>query len=230
MLSRRLSALKTVSEQIDSYRIQIDRQSGESRGLTRQAAALEKEIAFLQGLAGILPQDRGYLKTQKILSEEVRALRKQVGRRLANQLHIVVDTKANKRYLKKGLSLLWGADCSVGRGGILTDARTGRRWEFVTPAGEFKVLGKLKDPVWNKPDWAFVESDQAVPPPDDPARKAAGELGAYVLNLGDGYLIHGTKNEAALGTAVSHGCIRLGAQNLEKLYQTVPVGAKVYIY
>ena len=69
-----------------------------------------------------------------------------------------------------------------------------------------------------------------VPPPDDPKRKVPGELGAYVLNLGDGYLIHGTKTEELLGHSVSHGCVRLGADNLKQLYDSVPVGTPVYIY
>ena len=149
---------------------------------------------------------------------------------MGNRLHIVVDTKANKLYFKRGLDLLWEADCSVGRGGILKDKKTGRKWEFVTPKGEFKVLGKIKNPVWTKPDWAFTEMNEPIPPPNDPIRKVEGELGAYVLNLGDGILIHGTKNEATLGVAVSHGCVRLGAENLEKLFQAAPIGTKVIIY
>jgi len=57
------------------------------------------------------------------------------------------------------------------------------------------VLGKIENPVWTKPDWAFVEAKEAIPPPDDPSRKVQGELGKYVFNLGDGYLIHGTKTK-----------------------------------
>ena len=75
-----------------------------------------------------------------------------------------------------------------------------------------------------------MESKEPIPPPEDPARKVEGELGAYVLSLGYGYLIHGTKNEALLGTAVSHGCVRLGAENLAKLYEAAPIGTPVFIY
>lgn len=198
--------------------------------LLKQIDSKTDELNSLQDLFRFIPQDTSYLRTQKAISDEVQSLRRQLSRRLGNSLHVLVDTKTNRLYLKKGLSLVWQADCSVGRGGILTDPRTGRRWEFVTPRGEFKVLRKIKDPVWTKPDWAYTESGEPIPPPNDPGRKVAGELGAYVLNLGDGYLIHGTKNEELLGTAVSHGCVRLGAQNLEKLYEAAPVGTKVYIY
>jgi L,D-transpeptidase YbiS len=100
----------------------------------------------------------------------------------------------------------------------------------VTPRGQFDVREKIEKPVWTKPDWAFVETREPVPPPEDPRRHVEGELGGYVFNLGDGYLIHGTRNEALLGRPVSHGCVRLGAQDLQRLYATAPRGTKVYIY
>ncbi|HVO33008.1 MAG TPA: L,D-transpeptidase [Elusimicrobiota bacterium] len=190
----------------------------------------DAQTAFLQGLVNVLPQEKGFVRTERAMSDEVDLLRRKVSRRIHNDLHILVDTKANKLYLKRGLTVLWSADCSVGKGGVLVDKQTGRRWEFVTPLGQFEVQDKYANPLWNKPDWAFVESGEPVPPPEDPRRKVPGELGNYVLNLGDGYLIHGTKTEALLGRSVSHGCVRLGAADLQRLYETVPVGTRVYIY
>lgn len=189
-----------------------------------------QEIEYLQSLVDVLPQEKAYLRTQRAIADEVDDLRAKVGRRLHGELHILVDSRANKLYVKKGLMLLWQADCSVGRGGVLRDRETGRRWEFVTPRGQFEVLYKIENPVWTKPDWAFVEEHKPVPPPNDPTRKVPGELGAYALNLGDGYLIHGTKSEDVLGHPVSHGCVRLGAVDLKKLYETVPRGTRVFIY
>jgi len=224
------ASIARANDQFESRAAALERAASETNGLIRRIRSLARELEFLQGLPNIMPQDKGYLRTQKVIAEEVQALRLKVGQRLKGSLHILVDAKANKLYFKKGMTFLWEADCSVGRGGILMDKRTGRRWEFVTPRGEFRVLGKSENPIWLKPDWAFVESKEAIPPPDAPERKVEGELGAYVLNLGDGYLIHGTKNENLLGRPVSHGCVRLGTENLKKLYETVPVGTKVYIY
>jgi len=189
-----------------------------------------RETEFLQSLTNLLPQSKSFIRTQRAMSDEVETLRYKVGRRIKNDLHILVDTRANKLYVKKGLTLLWEADCSVGKGGILTDKKTGRRWEFVTPHGQFEVHDKIENPVWTKPDWAFVETGEKVPPPEDASRHVQGELGGYVFNLGDGYLIHGTKNEAVLGHSVSHGCVRLGADDLKKLYELAPRGTRVYIY
>ncbi|MFA6093358.1 MAG: L,D-transpeptidase [Elusimicrobiota bacterium] len=219
------AAQRRVAEEAGS----IELHARETSSLSKQIRAQAQELVFLQSLPNILPKERNTLRTQKVVAAEVQTLRTKVGSRLHGALHVVVDAKANVLYLKKGLKLLWQADCSVGRGGVLKDKRTGRRWEFVTPRGEFRVRGKRENPVWHKPDWAFVESGQPVPPPEDPLRQAQGELGAYVLDLGDGYLIHGTKDEAGLGRPVSHGCVRLGVEDLAKLYQEVPVGTKVYI-
>lgn len=208
----------------------LDLQSRQTAELLAQAKHISGALEFLQALPSLLPQDKGYLRTQKAVSEEVRALRRKLEPRLKSALHVVIDAKANKLYLKKGFKLLWQADCSVGRGGELLDKRTGRRWEFVTPRGEFHVIGKAENPEWRKPDWAFVEAGEPVPPPDDPARLVKDELGAYVLNLGDGYLIHGTRSEDLLGRPASHGCVRLGAADLKDLYAKAPVGTLVFIF
>lgn len=223
-------ALAKASRGVESASAALAANTAQSQSLVREARAGAEDAAFLSGLMELYPENKGYLRTQKAIAEEVDALRREAGRRLEGRLHIAVDTRANKLYLKKGLRLILEADCSVGRGGTIKDKKTGRTWQFATPRGEFKVMTKIDSPAWMKPDWAYVENKEPVPPPQDPSRKVEGELGQYALNIGDGYLIHGTKNEAALGRPVSHGCIRLGAEPLEKLYKAAPVGTKVYIY
>jgi L,D-transpeptidase catalytic domain len=69
-----------------------------------------------------------------------------------------------------------------------------------------------------------------VPPLGTYNRKVEGELGKYRLILGDGYLLHGTPYKASIGMAATHGCIRLRDEDIEWLYENVPVGTKVYIY
>jgi L,D-transpeptidase YbiS len=191
---------------------------------------LSVRMAFLQDLPNLLPEQTRFVRTQNVIQEEVGALRRRIGARLARATYVLVDTKANKLYVKKGLKLLLEANCSVGRGGLLRDKATGRGWDFNTPKGVFAVVWKTENPVWIKPDWAFVEAKQPIPPPDDPARLVEGELGGYLLSIGNGYLIHGTKDEESLGRPVSHGCVRLGALDLEQVYKTVPIGARVYVY
>ncbi len=68
-----------------------------------------------------------------------------------------------------------------------------------------------------------------VPPLGTANRRIPGQLGAYRLDLGDGYLIHGTPDEGSVGTPSSHGCVRLAGDALAWVYRHVPVGAPVEI-
>jgi hypothetical protein len=69
-----------------------------------------------------------------------------------------------------------------------------------------------------------------IPPMGTLNRRIEGELGLHALDLGSGYLLHGTPYKASIGTAVTHGCIRLHDEDIEWLHDMIPVGAKVYIY
>lgn len=75
-----------------------------------------------------------------------------------------------------------------------------------------------------------VDGNIVIPPFGTNQRKYKEVLGTHRLNLGDGYALHGTNNPASIGQAVSHGCIRLRNEDIETLYNTVPVGTPVYIY
>ncbi len=218
------------AKRLDDQAAALLRQSRELTRITDGVLAQSREIEFLQGLPNLLPKDKGYLRTQKAILDDVEALERKLAWKLKNRLYLVIDSKVNKLYVKKGFASLWEADCSVGRGNYLVDKNTGRRWQFATPRGEFHVLAKAKNPLWRRPDWAFVEAREPIPPPDDPSRYVRGVLGQYVLSLGDGYLIHGLQNEKLLGRSSSHGCVRVGADSLEKLYDTVPLGTLVYIF
>lgn len=69
-----------------------------------------------------------------------------------------------------------------------------------------------------------------IPPVGTPQRQVTGELGRYRLDLGDGYLLHGTPHAESVGEASSHGCMRLGDDDIAWLYAHVPVGTPVYTY
>ena len=69
-----------------------------------------------------------------------------------------------------------------------------------------------------------------VPPFDTRNRRIEGELGPFKLDLGGGYLIHGTPDYGSIGRASTHGCVRLDDGDIAWLYHNVPVGTRVYIY
>jgi lipoprotein-anchoring transpeptidase ErfK/SrfK len=141
---------------------------------------------------------------------------------------ITVDTATNRLYLFRDGQLVDQSLAATGSEKILK--KGSKVWLFHTPQGHLKVLRKIEDPVWTKPDWAFVEAGEPVPPPDSPLRKVKGHLGKYALDLGDGIMIHGTDQYDSIGHKVSHGCIRLPEDMLERVYNETPIGADVFIF
>lgn len=100
-----------------------------------------------------------------------------------------------------------------------------------TPPGQTTVTQKGRDPVWFVP--ASIRREYAAQGNPLPARVLPGPdnpLGRHVLVLGmPSYLIHGTNRPAGVGMRVSHGCVRLFPENIEHLYEQVPVGTAVTI-
>ena len=85
--------------------------------------------------------------------------------------------------------------------------------------------------------WAFTPGTEIIfdgkifiPPFGTRQRQVPEVLGTHKLELGDGYLIHGTDQEDSIGDAVSHGCVRMYNEDVAKVYEIVPVGAAVFIY
>jgi L,D-transpeptidase YbiS len=145
-------------------------------------------------------------------------------------VYIVIDQTQNRLYLKRDDDTLLEARCSAGSGMVLKESGGKKReWVFDTPRGRFEVLSLLRNPAWAKPDWAFVEEGQPIP--SNPAdRIETGSLGEYALYFGNGYMIHGTLYERLLGRAVSHGCIRVGRDDLRKVWANARIGTRIYIY
>jgi lipoprotein-anchoring transpeptidase ErfK/SrfK len=79
-------------------------------------------------------------------------------------------------------------------------------------------------------DHIVFDNTLFVPPIDTKHRQVEGELGHFRLTLGDGFMLHGTPYASSIGENVTHGCVRLADDDIEWLYQHVPVGTKVYIY
>jgi lipoprotein-anchoring transpeptidase ErfK/SrfK len=95
-----------------------------------------------------------------------------------------------------------------------------------TPAGLYHIQNKAIDPAWHVPnsDWAGDLAGQIIPggTPQNPLK--ARWMGIY-----NGAGIHGTDATGSIGTAASHGCIRMLVPDVVELYDQVPVGAPVYI-
>lgn len=149
------------------------------------------------------------------------------------KVYIVVDRTHNRLEVRKGSTTTLSAVCSAGSGYKLIERdnskRKGRQWVFDTPRGIHRVKNKRTDPAWKRPDWDYIEKGEAFPRRDSD-RIEYGMLGDYALDMGDGYMIHGTLYERLLGRGVTHGCIRLGKADLATVYKECPIGTPIYIY
>jgi lipoprotein-anchoring transpeptidase ErfK/SrfK len=126
---------------------------------------------------------------------------------------ITVDRGSYRLHLWKDLKLVKTYTIAVGQVGL------------ETPAGLYAIQNKQVDPVWNVPnsDWAGDLAGQAIPPgPSNPLK--ARWMGIYA-----GAGIHGTDSVSSLGSAASHGCVRMAVPDVIDLYDQTPVGTPVYI-
>ncbi|MBV8357070.1 MAG: L,D-transpeptidase family protein [Deltaproteobacteria bacterium] len=101
------------------------------------------------------------------------------------------------------------------------------RFDWKTPVGVWRVVARTKDPTWVVPDDIYQEhlerdgeADHVIPggAPDNP-------LGHYRLSLSlPEYGLHGTDVPWGVGMSVSHGCVRLYPEDIERLYSKVRIG------
>ena len=94
-----------------------------------------------------------------------------------------------------------------------------------TPEGLYAIQEKAENPTWNVPesDWAGSLAGQSIPPgPSNPIK-------ARWMGIFEGAGIHGTEETGSLGTAASHGCVRMSIPDVEELYDRVEVGTPIYI-
>ena len=179
----------------------------EQRGRRVRAAALEQRIAQALTVPGV----------ERQVKAPVRIIKPKVTRsELADKYPVVLvaDRYNFKLRLYRDLQLQKEYTVAVGAVG------------FDTPAGLYHIQNKAVDPAWHVPerDWAGDLAGTIVPGgvPENPLK--ARWLGIY-----DGAGIHGTDQTDSLGTAASHGCIRMAIPDVIEVYDQVPVGAPIYI-
>jgi lipoprotein-anchoring transpeptidase ErfK/SrfK len=95
-----------------------------------------------------------------------------------------------------------------------------------TPAGLYHVQNKAVNPAWHVPNsaWAGDLAGKVISG-DDPSNP----IKARWLGIYNGAGIHGTDELSSLGSAASHGCIRMAIPDVIEVYNEVPVGAPVFI-
>ena len=131
-----------------------------------------------------------------------------------NPTYLTVDRSSFQLRLWQNLELAKTYTVAVGAVG------------FDTPAGVYHIQNMAVNPAWNVPnsDWAGDLAGTTVPggAPDNP-------LKARWMGIFDGAGIHGTDDLASLGSAASHGCVRMSVPDVIELYDQVDVGTPIYI-
>jgi hypothetical protein len=176
-----------------------------------------------------LKEDAVYKKLISQMNRDTQRLSRKYNSYTSGLSYLVINTTDNLFHLYRNKKQIREGFCSSGSYKMLQTAE-GRSWTFKTPKGKFMIQGKTVNPVWTRPDWAFVEEGLPIPSKDHSSRYEYGVLGDYALSLGSGYLIHGTIYKRFIGMPVTHGCVRLGDEDLEVIFKTLSIGSKVYIF
>jgi lipoprotein-anchoring transpeptidase ErfK/SrfK len=127
---------------------------------------------------------------------------------------IVVDVSDNTLQLYEGLKVVKEYRVATGTA------------SFPTPVGTFEIIDKRENPTWYNPDpegWGADLPLSIGPGPGNPLGTRAMYLNA------PGIRIHGTWSSSSIGTAASHGCIRMHIADSEELYPLVEMGARVIV-
>jgi lipoprotein-anchoring transpeptidase ErfK/SrfK len=127
---------------------------------------------------------------------------------------LAVDRDAKVLRLYKDLKLAKRYRIAVGKAGL------------ETAAGRYKIVEKVVNPPWHVPnsDWAGELAGQTIAPGDP-----QNPLEARWMGFHDGQGIHGTADTGSLGTAASHGCIRMAVPDVKRLYREVKVGTPLFL-
>jgi len=95
---------------------------------------------------------------------------------------------------------------------------------YPTPTGEFVITEKIENPTWTPPNSPWAAGLEAIPP------GVNNPLGTRWIGTSAPLVgIHGTNEDWTIGTAASHGCIRMHISDVEALYPHVTVGMPVEI-
>ncbi|HVS28220.1 MAG TPA: L,D-transpeptidase/peptidoglycan binding protein [Solirubrobacteraceae bacterium] len=167
----------------------------------------------LRGAIRRLLTNAGGNRTITVLTRRVapKVTTAQLARKFAS--YIVIRRQAFELRYYRHLKLAHTYPIAVGRQGL------------ETPAGLYSIQGKEVNPSWHVPNssWAGKLAGTTIPPgPKDPIK-------ARWMGFNGGAGIHGTEDVGSLGSAASHGCIRMSIPDVITLYKHVSVGTPVYV-
>ena len=95
---------------------------------------------------------------------------------------------------------------------------------YPTPTGTYAVVNMQMNPTWLPPNSDWAKDAKPIPP------GTTNPLGTrWIGTSAPGVGIHGTPDDASIGSYASHGCIRMHIPDVEDLYARVVIGMPVII-
>jgi lipoprotein-anchoring transpeptidase ErfK/SrfK len=184
-------------------------------------------------VAPVTSRDGLAVNTRKLHHDIKTALLDAGDRRIARVRTSVVKPKVSTEDLAKKYPAVLIVNRSAFTLTLYTDLKLKKTYHIAvgqvgleTPAGLYHIQNKAINPAWHVPNsaWAGSLAGTVVPggTPQNP-------LKARWLGIFDGAGIHGTTETGSIGSAASHGCIRMLIPDVIELYDQVPVGAPIYI-
>jgi lipoprotein-anchoring transpeptidase ErfK/SrfK len=194
------------------------------------------------------------------LSDTVATLEARAATMTSNEPYLVVSLDERRVVYLQGNDTLFSAPVAVGTGKTMVVAGETKRFQtprgrmsitqkerdpvWVPPNWHYHEIARNRglevvdmssaapDALAGFPEGVEPIADGKIyiPPYGSPQRRHRGVLGVAKLEMYDGYYFHGTNNEASVGTAASHGCIRMLRDDILWMYENVPVGTEVFIY
>lgn len=154
---------------------------------------------------------RALVRTQRVeLTLVTRVVKPRITRMNIGPI-IVVRRDSRRLQLWRGMRLVRTFPVAVGTA------------SFPTPIGSYRVVSKQRHPTWNPPSSPWAAGLGPVPP------GPANPLGTrWIGTSAPGIGIHGTPAPWTVGTAASHGCIRMYMRDVEWLFERVNVGSPVF--
>jgi lipoprotein-anchoring transpeptidase ErfK/SrfK len=180
--------------------------SGVNIGPSQEGVSV-RTAALRKGIADGLVSD----EASSVIIVPARVLKpKTTTKELSNQYSHFVAISRGLRKLRLFVDAKLVKTYSIGIGAL----------GFETPTGLYEIESKAANPAWYVPDkaWAGDLAGKVIPgnDPDNPIK-------ARWMGFWDGAGIHGTADEASIGTAASHGCIRMTVRDVIDLYDRVPL-------
>jgi lipoprotein-anchoring transpeptidase ErfK/SrfK len=204
-----------VAEQIDRPAIDANRSVVDNKIKIRKSKSGRRTelIEAAVALSEAFSTERALAEENRVVTVPVQVLKPKISTTKLGKA-IVVSLSQRRVRLYDGEKLEVTYRCAIGTP------------SHPTPQGEFEVVQKRYMPTWVNPapnGWGASMPKRIAPGPSNP-------LGTRALNLSaSGIRFHGTTNIGSIGTAASHGCMRMRRGDIEDFYPRVEVGTKVYI-